>query len=352
MIRLAELFCCARCFRYRSLKEFIRANGTADRECHYCGATHVHVIEIGQLANKFHNFLDLFVADDEALDTLDWYIQAWDVFNDNRLDEAGRGVLVHDIINANWDDDDGEPQISAGDYYRRRRDIWDEWEEFCVEVRHDPATPLPFNEYMQEEFGRRLIALPAGSPLYRARPGHTVDPNDGSAQPYRGNEIGAPPASTKSGRAHQAPARVLYAADQEATAVCEIRPARGMGVSVCQMTANRGLRIVDLTLRATRYDPFFTEEAHYHMSIEGLLVGLGEEMARPLSRDDDETHYLPSQVLAEFIRDSGYDGIRYPSAMRPRGTSVVLFDPELMTIGPSRLVRVKTISVIFADYED
>ena len=59
-----------------------------------------------KLTGMFHNFLDLFVADDAALDTLDWYIQEWEVFNDNRLDEGGRGSLVEDIINANWDDDD------------------------------------------------------------------------------------------------------------------------------------------------------------------------------------------------------------------------------------------------------
>ncbi|HEY6615509.1 MAG TPA: hypothetical protein VIZ32_13350 [Vicinamibacterales bacterium] len=105
MARIDESFCCSRCFRYRSLKEFIRTNGN-DGECHYCGASHVHVIEIGQLTGMFHNFLDLFVADDAALDTLDWYIQEWEVFNDNRLDEGGRGSLVEDIINANWDDDD------------------------------------------------------------------------------------------------------------------------------------------------------------------------------------------------------------------------------------------------------
>lgn len=352
MIRLAESFCCVRCFQYHSLREFIRANGTAEGECHYCGATRVHVIEIGQLTSKFHNFLDLFVADDEALDTLDWYVQAWSVFNDNRLNDAHRRELLGDIINANWDDDDGEPPIDPCDYFRSRHDIWDEWREFCDAVRADPTQPLPFDEYIHEELGRRSITLAAGSPLHRARPGYAVNSKDGAVQPYCGTEIGAPLESKKSGRAHRAPARVLYAADQEATAVCEIRPVRGLAVSVCQMTANRDLRIVDLSLQANRYDPFFTEDAHYHRSIETLLVGLGEEMAKPLTRDDDEAHYLPSQVLAEFVQVSGYDGIRYPSAMRPRGTSVVLFDPEVMTIGASKLVWVKSISVKFRESED
>ena len=72
-------------------------------------------------------------------------------------------------------------------------------------------------------------------------------------------------------------------------------------------------------------------------------------MAKPLRRDDDETHYIPCQILAEFIRGSGYDGIRYPSALRPRGTNVVLFCPEVVTIGPSKLVRVKQMSLIYTE---
>ena len=85
------------------------------------------------------------------------------------------------------------------------------------------------------------------------------------------------------------------------------------------------------------------------MGIEGLLTALGEEMAKPLGRDDDETHYVPCQVLAEFIRSSGYNAIRYPSALRPRGTNVVVFDPDVVTIGPSKLVCVRQISLRYDD---
>ena len=85
------------------------------------------------------------------------------------------------------------------------------------------------------------------------------------------------------------------------------------------------------------------------MGIEALLTALGEEMAKPLGRDDDETHYIPSQVLAEFIRDSRYDGIRYPSALRPRGTNVVFCDPAVVSIDRSRLARVTQISLAYTE---
>ena len=115
------------------------------------------------------------------------------------------------------------------------------------------------------------------------------------------------------------------------------------------MTPTRDLSIVDLSLPGTRLDPFFIEEPHFHMGMEALLIALGEEMALPLRRDDDETHYLPCQLLADFIRGGGYDGIRYPSALRPIGTNVVLFDPEVVEIADSKLVRIRSISLRYTE---
>ena len=62
-------------------------------------------------------------------------------------------------------------------------------------------------------------------------------------------------------------------------------------------------------------------------------------MSRPLERDDDESHYVPSQRLASF-RDAHFDGVRYPSALHPNGRNLVIFDPAIVAIGESKLVRI------------
>ena len=347
MFRLTQSYCCTRCFKHRGLKRFIRSQGTPNRSCDYCAATRVHVVEIGELTHPFQNFMDLFDRDESSWDTLIFYADEWGVFSDTRHNEATAANLFNDVVNAAWDDDDGEPPVDAADYYRRRHTVSDEWDDFCEEVRLEPRTPFPLNEYMHEEFGQRLVMVPAGLTLFRARLG-CVD-EDGVSVPYRGAEIGAPPVMANSGRAHRAPERVLYVADEEATCVAEVRPARGMNVSICTMTPTRDLRIVDLSRKGAWPDPFFTEEPLYHMDMEALLVALGEQMALPLRRDDDETHYLPCQLLADFVRDGGYDGIRYPSALRPRGTNVVIFDPEAVAIGESKLARIRSISLVYAE---
>src|ERR1039458_5853066 len=83
--------------------------------------------------------------------------------------------------------------------------------------------------------------------------------------------------------------------------------------------------------------------------IQSLLRAFAEEMSRPLERDDDPHHYLPSQRLADYIRNAHYDSIRYPSALSPEGTNVVFFDPGVVDVGQSKLVRIVETSLKYEE---
>ncbi len=87
------------------------------------------------------------------------------------------------------------------------------------------------------------------------------------------------------------------------------------------------------------------------MEFAVLLAAFGEELAKPLRYRDDPTDYIPSQKLTELIQRTGIDGIRYPSAMAPGGTNVVLFDPKVVDIGSSRLVEVTETKVSYTDVD-
>lgn len=79
-----------------------------------------------------------------------------------------------------------------------------------------------------------------------------------------------------------------------------------------------------------------------------MLNILNRELALPVSPEDSEVEYVPTQYLAEAILDLGYDGIRYRSAVRTGGANFVFFDPEALTIDPAtRLVEVQSIEVTF-----
>ena len=58
--------------------------------------------------------------------------------------------------------------------------------------------------------------------------------------------------------------------------------------------------------------------------------------------------YAPTQVVAEVLRDEGYHGIRYQSAMRKDGVNIALFDVSSAKGSDPQLKRVSRIEHTFS----
>lgn len=295
---------------------------------------------------------------------IDLVQEEWAVFSERLLESDGAGLLLEAIMHSGWDDDSGEPLLDASDPYVARHRRWshdtleDIWQQFADEVKSDPTRPLKFHDTDSDEYliheelmGRRTVRVPAGTVLYRARLGFVRDP-DGD-KPYGGTAIGAPPpAEGRAGRANAVGKVVLYCADQEGMAVAEVSPARGEYVSVAEVRAARELEILDLVTEPEWPNPFTDDAVSYWVEFGELLAAFAEQLSKPLRSRDDPTDYVPSQKLAELIQTARGDGIRYPSAMAPTGTNVVLFDPSVVHIGTSRLVEIVETSVEYREAQD
>lgn len=134
---------------------------------------------------------------------------------------------------------------------------------------------------------------------------------------------------------------VLYCADHELTAVRETKKPPGSYVSVCGLRLLRDLRVADLSKPIAVPNPFTSETLSYEVEIVNLLNAYAEEMSRPLESEDDKTEYIPCQALSAYIRDMArFDGVRYPSAMHPEGTNIVIFDPAAAEVIGSKLVQI------------
>lgn len=292
-------------------------------------------------------------------------IQAdWEVFSERLIETDGAGQLLEAIMHSGWDDDSGELPLGAFDTYVAKHHRWshdtleDIWQQFADEVKSDPNNPLKFRDADFDEFliqeelrGRRTIRMPANSVLYRARLGFVQGPE--GEEPYSGAAIGAPPPEKAGpGRANAKRKVVLYCADQEDTAVAEVRPARGEYVSVAEVRAARELEILDLVTEPEWPNPFTDDAVSYWVEFAGLLSAFAEQLSKPLRSRDDPTDYIPSQRLTELIQMTGVDGIRYPSAMAPSGTNVVLFDPSVTHIGASCLVEIVETKVEYRKTEN
>jgi len=133
---------------------------------------------------------------------------------------------------------------------------------------------------------------------------------------------GAPPAEkTKSNRANPQGIRYLYAAEDTETTIAEVRPTINERVSIATLKTKKTLRLADLTSdKNTTLARIFSK------------VALG-----------DEETYLPMQYLAERIKISGFDGIRYKSSLHDGGVNIVLFNPNSCKITSSELRTIDKI---------
>jgi hypothetical protein len=121
---------------------------------------------------------------------------------------------------------------------------------------------------------------------------------------------------------------------------------------VAEVRAARELEVLDLVTEPEWPNPFTDDAVNYWVEFAGLLAAFAEELSKPLRSRDDRTDYIPSQKLAEIIQTARVDGIRYPSAMAPSGTNVVLFDPSVVHIGTSRLVEIIETKVEYRKAEN
>jgi hypothetical protein len=361
-------YACPDCFAYPWLREYADEESTKRATCPSCGSPDKPLVPVHKLYEPFRNLISSYKPAEgppmESGEPIVMLIQDhWEVFSDDPVASNREGALLEAIMDSGWDDDSGEPRLSAYDPYVDSpwyHETLDQiWEDFAYEVKRDPTRPLHFKDADFDDFlireellGRRTVPLPAGTILYRARPGFAGDPED--PKPHTGSEIGAPPPEkARPGRANAEGKIVLYCADKEGTAMAEVRPARGEYVSVAKVSAIKELKILDLVTDPEPPNPFTREfGVNYWVEFNQLLVAFGAQLEKPLRARDDLTDYIPSQKLAEMIESSGADGIRYPSAMEPGGTNVVLFDPSIAKPGPSQLVEIVSVQIEYRESDE
>jgi hypothetical protein len=278
----------------------------------------------------------------------------WQVFSEKVIDRGKEKELLDAIMQSGWEKDSGQDPVDVNALYTRQDTFYrtsplEKWQEFCEQARRDPEGAPPFSDVWPEELGRLSLTIAAGSTLYRSRKGYKMEEEE--IVPYAGSEIGAPPAdSVKPGRANRENKRALYCSSEETTCVMEQRPWNGAIISVCQVQLKEDVEVIDLTRTLEAPNPFAGQSLRYELELAELLAGFGDELSTPLTRDDDQTEYFPSQRLSELIEESGFKGLRYRSALSRDGTNLVLFEPELVEILDSKLVRVTGVSVAHEEF--
>jgi len=211
----------------------------------------------------------------------------------------------------------------------------------------------------------RKLPIPKGSLYYRAQHGTLVQ----AVHDEHGFEIGEEetcylpermiplPYAARQGRANPAGIPVLYLGNSEETAISEVRPWVGAGISVAQFQVEQDLSVIDLrpghgqfslghlTFAKLEGD----EEPTAEDKLKSVWIEVDNAFSTPVTSADDAADYVPTQILAELFRRAGYDGIVYRSQFGKEGYSLALFDLEKAKPVSGAPYQVKGLEVNFGE---
>lgn len=364
------MLCCVNCFndKHTFLIEFIKKNGKAKGSCDYCGKKKTTVIDPSKLRLLFEPILELYrplETGENVLPDENWLVvgdplatlldQEFLVFSEDALDRSGE--LVEAIFNGNQSrfDTTGNGSIFAPDeLWRSREESFierpsvDQWEAFSYHLRYErrfipdlkndffddmmnPQTSLP------PVLGRLEGILRVGERYYRGRTEkHTLE------------SMGAPPRELASaGRANPRGIPFLYLAKDPETVIAEVRPWKGQCITIAEFELVEDVRIIDLSEAPRLESPFgFSENLYMLKDGYRVLEKLSRQLSKPIDPKTVEIEYLPTQYITEIIRDQGYDGMVYKSAMRSGGHNLVLFSPD-----KAKAMNIEYVEIIDINYQ-
>jgi hypothetical protein len=345
---------CIKCFKDKRLQKFIRETGTKSH-CPWCGARNTYVVPLEELGPLFRDVAIIYnpVAWDMGDTISDLLQEDWEIFSE-RIENASDDLMEKmtlAILEAGLHpkDDVDEPDYQ-GSFERSTNWLEGSWQEEVDKLMESAITDAKRRRYQSsfdllsdseayevafEDFG---IEYEEGKILYRAR----IHKNRTIKEQFKLHELGAPkPEEVKNpGRANRVGEPVLYLASDEKTALSETRAWKGAPVAIAKVRLKRRLWIVNLKDHRPLDSPFFEELLDWKVQLTGLFHRFGEELCRPVMPHEEEILYKPTQHLCDLARKNGFDGIAYPSAMRP-GFNVVIFDTEAAEPVERKYVRAK-----------
>lgn len=162
----------------------------------------------------------------------------------------------------------------------------------------------------------------------------------GKANPFKGLSKEAsfvPPKDVKvsEGRANAKFVKFLYVAENPTTAIFEVRPFIFDAVNIAQIRVNEPLKIANIAVELDYSNKDATMETHVMGTIQGAF-------SKPINNPDD---YIPTQIIAEYIKSLGYEGIRFNSSLHNGGVNLTIFNYEKCEAIASQDFRLENIKL-------
>ena len=206
----------------------------------------------------------------------------------------------------------------------------------------------------------RVRLIKSGISFWRAQIGHEskpvyVTPPDSDEQIHINDEpISFPfkrmkplPDSASEGRANPKGIPCLYVASDKETAMSEVRPWLEAKISLGHLKIARDLKVLDFSVSLDdRKIRIYFEEPDIDKIIEAVWADIDDAFSRPIKSSDLQSDYAPTQIISEFIKSKGYDGIAYKSSLSD-GYNIALFDLNSAEVVNCKLYEASKIKFDF-----
>lgn len=185
---------------------------------------------------------------------------------------------------------------------------------FITEIQFNNRNPRNVEalKLLDDRDTNPVRVLPAGTELYRCRvisDESKINKEEGFYGFGKKDSFVPPARVTRDLRANYRYIPYLYCANDPYTALVEVRPRLGAQISVATIRANEELRLLDFTMASI---PSRMSEAK-----QNLFADLSLLYSKPVTDDDDVLDYIPTQYIAEYAKNLGYDGIMFTSSLMP-----------------------------------
>ena len=207
----------------------------------------------------------------------------------------------------------------------------------------------------------RTIELPEKTKLWRSQLGRDKSIItfaggsylDTSLKPFPPPRMKPLPQKVKEGRANSNGEPVLYLSTDRETAMAECRPWIAAYISIGMFYTTKNLKILDLSkdkFIPVGIDDIERKKGDQEFAEKVIWGEINKAFTKPVQRSDQSTDYIPTQKIADFFKNCGFDGLKYKSALGI-GYNIALFDISSAEQADCSLFDVKNIQYSFEPIE-
>ncbi|WP_340082252.1 RES family NAD+ phosphorylase [Terribacillus sp. FSL K6-0262] len=234
-----------------------------------------------------------------------------------------------------------------------------EWKNFKDAVKYSNRFGFGISERLSEALRYILIenkyTLTKNEHYFRARlgydkikveqrhgyPGEQVVTIKDMEVAFSGDKIMAPPSHlVNEGRLNPRGISYLYVAENDITAIAEVRPHKHKKVSVANVKTNDTLEVSCFDNRTFFEKPTLSEQLDFYL----LTNFLNSEFSKPIDEDTRYLDYLPTQYVSELAKNLKIEGIRYSSSLED-GFNICIFNTEKVEFVESDIAKISSVKL-------